>query len=130
VDAVRGRLVAALVVFLAVAVTGVARGQQKTMPGPLSHAHAALGAGGQCEKCHVPSTWSIEAARCLRCHQPIAERIAAKKGIHREVTGACEACHAEHGGAGRAMRSMAAPTWTSSHSIGRASITSRKPASR
>ena len=94
----RGRVVASLVLFLALAGPSAARGQQKTMPGPLSRAHASLGASGQCEQCHVPTTWAIEASRCLRCHQPIAARIAARKGVHREVTGACEACHAEHGG--------------------------------
>jgi hypothetical protein len=87
-----------LVLVLGVAAPGAAAAQEKTMPGPLSRVHASLGASGQCRSCHVPSTWAIEASRCLRCHRPIAERIAAKKGVHREVTGTCEACHTEHGG--------------------------------
>ncbi|HSL16578.1 MAG TPA: hypothetical protein VLB51_01600, partial [Methylomirabilota bacterium] len=65
-------------------------------PGPLSRAHAEL-EDGMCDACHDDDL-RIEADRCLVCHDLIADRIAAGKGVHREITGDCEVCHAEHGG--------------------------------
>ena len=39
------------------------------------------------------------AAKCLECHKPVAERIKAKKGVHRDVAGKdCAGCHVEHAG--------------------------------
>jgi len=75
-----------------------AAAQVPQSPGPLSTAHKALETPDACPKCHNPVP-KIEASRCLGCHKPVADRIAAKKGVHREVTGDCEACHAEHKGA-------------------------------
>ena len=75
------------------------------MPGPLSKAHAALGAAGQCQKCHV-SEAKVEARRCLACHEPVSRRMAGRKGAHREVTGDCEACHAEHQGSDADIRPL------------------------
>jgi hypothetical protein len=71
--------------------------QQTVSPGPLSKAHAALEGGGNCVKCHSAGA-KIDPARCLACHDPVARRIASKKGVHREVTGDCEVCHVEHKG--------------------------------
>jgi hypothetical protein len=42
--------------------------------------------------------------RCLACHKPVAERIAKKKGVHREVTNDCVACHVEHAGRDAELR--------------------------
>jgi Zn-finger protein len=88
------------------AVAGRALAQVPAPPGPLSKAHASLitPAGG-CETCHV-APGKIEGARCLKCHQPIAARIAAKKGVHREVAGDCEACHQEHQGVDADLRPL------------------------
>jgi hypothetical protein len=66
-------------------------------PGALSRAHGSLEGEANCAKCHADGK-TIEAARCLACHITIAERIAAKRGVHRDVTGDCEACHQEHQG--------------------------------
>ena len=72
-------------------------------PGPLARAHASLEGLDKCQKCHEPGR-QVTAARCLACHQPIASRIAAKRGVHRNVSGECIACHAEHNGRDAELR--------------------------
>jgi hypothetical protein len=71
--------------------------EKKTPPGPLSAAHISLEGASNCVKCHAAGN-KINADACLACHKPIADRIAAKKGAHRDVTGDCEVCHVEHQG--------------------------------
>jgi hypothetical protein len=66
-------------------------------PGPLSKAHAKLEGIANCEKCHEPGK-GVSAKKCLSCHKPVAERIAAKRGVHRDVTDDCVMCHVEHAG--------------------------------
>jgi hypothetical protein len=72
-------------------------------PGPLSAAHAKLEGLRACEKCHEKGN-RVSAARCLDCHRDVASRIAAKKGVHRDVTNECAACHAEHAGRDAELR--------------------------
>lgn len=72
-------------------------------PGELSTAHAGLEGVGNCQKCHEPGQ-RVTASRCLSCHKPIADRIAAKKGIHRDVRGDCVTCHVEHNGRNAELR--------------------------
>jgi len=111
VAARRGRL--GVFVFLAcalgvLAASDAAAQTAAEMPGPLSHAHAKIvsaGAGPGCVQCHAPSG-ATEASRCLKCHQPIAQRMAAKKGVHREVTGDCGSCHVEHQGADAELKPL------------------------
>jgi hypothetical protein len=93
------------------AVAGRALAQDQVPPGPLSKAHAALATpAGGCETCHA-APGKIDAARCLTCHQPVAARIAAKRGVHRDVTGDCEACHQEHQGADADLRPLDAQSF-------------------
>ena len=66
-------------------------------PGPLSAAHAKLEGLETCEKCHEPGQ-GVSTKKCLSCHQPIADRIARRTGVHRDVTDDCTACHVEHAG--------------------------------
>ncbi len=67
-------------------------------PGKLSKPHAKLEGIENCEKCHEPGH-KVTAARCLECHKPVAERIRARKGVHRDATGDdCATCHVEHAG--------------------------------
>ncbi len=67
-------------------------------PGKLSKAHANLEGLDKCQTCHEPGR-QVTAARCLACHKPVAERIKAKKGVHRNATGDdCASCHVEHAG--------------------------------
>ena len=71
--------------------------QLRVSPGPLVRAHAALEGVGNCGRCH-DSARRPSGERCLVCHQPIAQRIAKKQGVHRAVAGDCGTCHAEHRG--------------------------------
>ncbi len=72
-------------------------------PGPLAKAHSKLEGLANCQKCHEPGR-KIAPARCLSCHKPIADRIAAKKGVHRDAATGCEGCHAEHAGVDAELR--------------------------
>jgi len=74
-------------------------------PGPLSRVHARLEGLANCQKCHEPGK-KVTAERCLACHKPVAERIAAKKGVHRDVTDDCVSCHVEHAGANAELRPL------------------------
>jgi len=96
---VRGTLVS-IVLALAFAGAAPVRAQQAgslVSPGPLSKAHARLEGLENCQKCHEPGK-QVTPARCLACHRPIADRIAAKKGVHRDAGTACVSCHTEHAG--------------------------------
>jgi hypothetical protein len=77
--------------------------QLRVSPGPLARAHAELEGVTNCGQCHDP-THALSAERCLKCHKPIAQRIADKRGVHRAVTGDCRKCHAEHAGADADLR--------------------------
>jgi hypothetical protein len=72
-------------------------------PGPLARAHASLEGASNCEKCHERGR-RVTAARCLTCHAPIAQRIAQKKGVHRNVKDECVTCHADHAGVDGELR--------------------------
>ena len=76
---------------------------QRQMPGPLSKAHEAI--ADTCEACH-DEPGKVTARNCLGCHQPIAERMAQKRGVHRDVTGDCESCHVEHQGPDADLRPL------------------------
>lgn len=66
-------------------------------PGRLNRAHASLEGLGSCLSCHAAGQ-RIAAEKCLGCHKPVAERIARKSGVHRNVTTDCVTCHVEHAG--------------------------------
>jgi hypothetical protein len=66
-------------------------------PGPLARAHAELEGISKCQTCHERGR-RVVAEKCLACHQPIADRIARKAGVHRDVKGDCVTCHVEHAG--------------------------------
>ena len=68
------------------------------MPGRLSVAHEGLEDPDSCDNCH-DDDFNIDGGRCLVCHDQIAGRVEARKGVHREVTIAdCAVCHVEHQG--------------------------------
>jgi hypothetical protein len=99
---------AALLGFWSTVLTAGAAGAQVgalVSPGPLAKAHAQLEGIGNCQKCHEPGR-KVSASKCLACHKPVAERIAAKKGVHRAVTNSCEGCHAEHAGKDAELRPL------------------------
>lgn len=72
-------------------------------PGALSRPHASLEGADNCVKCHEPGR-KVTATLCLRCHKPVADRIARKKGVHRAVTTDCVTCHVEHMGTDAELR--------------------------
>ncbi|HSD67521.1 MAG TPA: cytochrome c3 family protein, partial [Vicinamibacteria bacterium] len=68
-------------------------------PGALSRAHAKLEGSTRCLDCHDPKR-GVAAEKCLACHKPLQERIAAGKGLHaRPEYRDCKTCHVEHQGA-------------------------------
>jgi hypothetical protein len=64
-----------------------------TSPGPLSAAHAFLGA--QCEACHTPNR-GIAAASCLTCHATNAAVLAKQSTAFHAAVQECRGCHIEH----------------------------------
>lgn len=68
-------------------------------PGPLSTAHAFLGA--QCEACHTPAR-GVEAPSCVTCHATAAPELVTKPStaFHADI-GECAGCHVEHQGRDR-----------------------------
>lgn len=72
-------------------------------PGPLARPHASLEGVANCAKCHEQGR-RVTAQKCLACHAPIAQRIARKSGVHKDVTNDCVACHAEHAGVDGQLR--------------------------
>ncbi len=88
---------AAAAVLSLLAVATAARGQ--ISPGPLTRAHGRLEGSSHCLDCHDP-TEGVAARKCLACHEPLAKRIAAAKGLHaRSDYRDCRQCHVEHQGA-------------------------------
>ncbi|HEY6929761.1 MAG TPA: hypothetical protein VJA66_08815, partial [Thermoanaerobaculia bacterium] len=92
-------------ILLLAAVAGHAAAQlgELVSPGPLARAHASLEGLKNCEKCHERGK-QVSASRCLSCHEPVARRIAAKTGVHRNVTDTCATCHTEHAGLDAPLR--------------------------
>jgi hypothetical protein len=69
-------------------------------PGPLTQAHANIDGKDHCQDCHVGSR-DLSNDKCLACHKPIAERQAARKGVHatqKALGKPCELCHTDHKG--------------------------------
>ena len=95
----------AVIVAIVVALAGQADAAQLgalLSPGPLIKAHASV--EGKCTECHEAGR-KVTASRCLVCHQPVATRIRARKGVHRAVT-ECASCHPDHVGAGADIRRL------------------------
>jgi hypothetical protein len=72
-------------------------------PGRLSKAHTKLEGITECQQCHERGR-QVSAERCLSCHKPVAERIARKVGVHRNVMSDCVQCHVEHAGVDAELR--------------------------
>jgi hypothetical protein len=67
-------------------------------PGPLSRVHAKLEGSTHCLDCHDPEK-GVAPDKCLACHKPLQERVAAGKGLHaRPEYRDCKTCHVEHQG--------------------------------
>lgn len=72
-------------------------------PGRLSKAHADLEGITNCQSCHERGQ-RVTAEKCLTCHEPVAERINRKAGVHASVTNDCVSCHVEHAGLDGVLR--------------------------
>jgi nitrate/TMAO reductase-like tetraheme cytochrome c subunit len=96
---------ALLVSAVCLAASGRAEAQLGTLlsPGVLTKSHAGLEGIANCAKCHEPGQ-GVTAEKCLSCHKPVADRIARRIGVHRDVKGDCVTCHVEHTGADGELR--------------------------
>ena len=70
--------------------------QAAVSPGPLSSAHAFLGA--QCESCHTPNL-GIEVVSCVTCHSTNMPLLAKQSTAFHATIQDCRGCHVEHQGA-------------------------------
>lgn len=74
-------------------------GGQLISPGRLSSAHEALEGIRNCTACHRLRQKGVDRDRCLACHTPLADRVAAGKGVHGTLPQRdCAACHKDHFG--------------------------------
>lgn len=96
---VLGHALPLLAALGALAAAPVVLPAQLISPGKLARPHAALEGVNDCTACHELKKRGADEARCLKCHQPLARRIAGKEGLHARFTGrACAECHKEHFG--------------------------------
>ncbi|MBR0550999.1 cytochrome C [Stakelama marina] len=74
--------------------------EQAVSPGPLSAAHAKLGA--DCLACHVPFAHSLQNKTCTSCHKQVGRDIRNGTGHHGRIPDiknrTCASCHDEHKG--------------------------------
>lgn len=96
---------AATAFALAAGLPGVAEAQLGALlsPGRLAKAHEKLEGITNCQKCHEQGR-KVTAAKCLTCHAPVADRIAKRAGVHKDVKDDCVSCHAEHAGVDGQLR--------------------------
>ena len=88
-------------------------------PGKLAKPHAELEGISNCTKCHEQGRKTTP-EKCLTCHAPVADRMARRIGVHRDVKADCVACHSEHAGVDGELRPFDCGS----------STTQRAPASR
>ncbi|MFN7980522.1 MAG: cytochrome c3 family protein [Vicinamibacterales bacterium] len=88
----------AVIAWLATLAPAYAQLGNLISPGRLAKAHANLEGLSNCQQCHEQGR-KVTATKCLTCHKPVAERIARRVGVHKDVKAECETCHAEHAGA-------------------------------
>jgi hypothetical protein len=95
------RLLPLAVLLLLLAPSSLARADFfSTSPGPLVQAHANIDSKDHCQDCHV-NGHDVAVDKCLKCHEPIAERQRDRKGVHatpKALGKQCELCHTDHKG--------------------------------
>lgn len=89
----------AAVVVLVVLGTAAPASAQLLSPGELSDGHASLDSDGSCSACHSEGK-KVVADKCLKCHDALAARVRAGKGLHGGPYRGkpCAECHIEHNG--------------------------------
>jgi len=82
---------------------------RRTSPGPVTEVHgrvADIDGGESCSACHG-GWFSDMTASCEECHEPIAQQIEARSGLHgaqpKEIANRCATCHSEHHGSAFAI---------------------------
>lgn len=87
----------ALLVLLAVAATSVGADVRSLLsPGVVSKGHDEF--AGNCDACHLVFD-GVPDGKCLKCHEPIAARIASGDSFHaNHQAEACSTCHPDHRG--------------------------------
>ncbi|MCP4593504.1 MAG: cytochrome C [bacterium] len=77
------------------------------------HGPAAVGACTACHEAHAADHPALlrapEQEVCLKCHQPLAERLQGKSYTHAPVSKGCIACHNPHGADDKLMLKQPAP---------------------
>ncbi|MBK7977139.1 MAG: hypothetical protein IPK07_29035 [Deltaproteobacteria bacterium] len=87
-----------LLCFAAGATPARAQGLSELVsPGPLAQPHADLDRLDKCSQCHAMGK-GVPDERCLACHEILAKRVAARRGLHAQVKGTCISCHSDHRG--------------------------------
>jgi hypothetical protein len=72
---------------------------QLISPGELIEAHAEWDRLTTCTSCHALGSRGVEDTRCLSCHTPLQDRIAAGLGLHATFDEpSCATCHKDHFG--------------------------------
>ncbi len=88
-----------MLVLAALATAPAVLSAQLISPGKLARPHAALEGVNHCTACHELGKRGVDETLCLKCHAPLARRIADQNGLHARYTGrACAECHKEHFG--------------------------------
>ena len=83
---------------LALSILGGRSAHAQISPGELSRAHQKLEGISGCTSCHAMGH-AITADNCYSCHQELASRVKAGRGLHATFSGkACVDCHKEHHG--------------------------------
>lgn len=75
-------------------------------PGPLAEPHAAIDTVTGCPKCHAVGS-GVAPARCLTCHDEVAEQVTARRGFHGDKGERCQTCHPDHRGRAFALVKLA-----------------------
>lgn len=66
-------------------------------PGKLSKYHTHLEGNENCILCHKIGNNELSDG-CILCHEPLASRIIANKGYHKDKVSNCGDCHSDHNG--------------------------------
>ena len=79
-------------------------------PRSLARAHAQLEGISQCSQCH-DGLRATPDARCLDCHEDVAERMKNRVGWHGQQDARCADCHGEHRGVDADLLGLDRDAW-------------------
>jgi hypothetical protein len=79
-------------------------------PGDLAEDHVDIDGMSNCTECHELGS-GLSPAKCLVCHDSVAEQVKQKTGFHSDKGTACETCHSDHKGRSFAMVTLVEETF-------------------